>query len=74
LTNDGYNLKTFFYLMGGGFWGLTLIINAFTFRWMLKKRRQIKEMLTYGKRGTAKILKEISKNKLSKVLEIECGV
>ncbi len=58
LTDDGgMSLKNFFYLMGGSFLGITLIINAFILRWMIKKRNQIKEMITYGKQGTAKILK-----------------
>ena len=50
LTDDGFNLKTFFYLMGGGFLGITLIINAFTFRWMLKKGSRLKRCLLMANR------------------------
>jgi hypothetical protein len=61
LTGDGYNLKIFLYAMGGFFIGLTLLSSGVIFLgmflWQRIKGRQIKELNTYGKPGTAKILK-----------------
>jgi hypothetical protein len=57
LTGDGYNRKTFLYAMGGFFIAITLLLNALMLLLAMKKGRQIREIVTYGKRGTAKILK-----------------
>jgi hypothetical protein len=57
LTDDGYSSKTFLFAMGGFFIGLTLLLNAVMLVFAINKGRRIKEIVTYGKPGTAKILK-----------------
>lgn len=56
LTGDGYSLKTFLFAMGGGFIALSLLITMGMLIFALLKVRRIKEIVTHGKQGTAKIL------------------
>jgi hypothetical protein len=57
LTDDGYSLKTFWFLMGAGFTVIPVLIVIGTLIFVVRKRNQIKEIVTYGKPGTAKVLK-----------------
>ena len=57
LTDDGYNLKWFFYLMGTGFLVIPLVITFSIVIWMMVKRKRIAELVATGKQGTAVILK-----------------
>jgi hypothetical protein len=57
LTDDGYNLKTFLFGMGGLFTAIPFVFIFISLIIALRKRNKIKEMITYGKQGTAKILK-----------------
>lgn len=54
---DNESPKLVFYLFGGFLIGITLLINIVAFRGAIKKRNRINEIITYGKQGTAKILK-----------------
>ncbi len=57
LTADGFNLKTFFFLMGGLFTLIPFLFIFLSLLFVIRKRNKIKEIVTYGKPGTAKILK-----------------
>ncbi|MEK7724668.1 MAG: hypothetical protein AAB336_09995 [Acidobacteriota bacterium] len=57
LTDDGYDLKTFFFEMGGFFTGLPFLFIFISLIVAIRKRNKIKEIVTYGKQGTAKVLK-----------------
>ena len=54
---DNESPKLIFYLFGGLLIGIPFLISVVSLRGAMKKSRQIKEMMTYGKRGTAKIVK-----------------
>ena len=56
LTSDGYNLKTFFLVMGAGVIALSLLLTIGMMVFAALKIRRIKEIVTHGKQGTAKIL------------------
>ena len=56
LTDDGYNLKWFFFLMGTGFLVIPLAISFGILIWMLVKRKRIAELVATGKQGTAVVL------------------
>ncbi len=57
LTSDGFNLKIFFYLMGAGFGGLSLLGCAGFLIFAFVKRKRIEQIVAHGKQGTAKILR-----------------
>jgi hypothetical protein len=57
LTDDGYDLKTFFFAMGGLFTVLPFLFICISLIVAIRKRNKIKEIVTYGKQGTAKVLK-----------------
>jgi hypothetical protein len=57
LTDDGFNLKIFYFLMGTGFLVIPLATSAVILIWLLVKRRRIEDILKTGKQGTARILK-----------------
>jgi hypothetical protein len=59
LTDDGYNLKWFFFLMGTAFLVIPLAISFSILIWMMVKRKRINELVATGKQGTAVVL-EIS--------------
>ena len=56
LTDDGYNLKWFYFLMGTGFLVIPLVISFCILIWMMVKRRRAEELVATGKQGTAVIL------------------
>ena len=56
LTDDGYNLKRFFFLMGAGFLGISLAVSFGILIWMMVKQKRIAELVATGKQGTAVIL------------------
>jgi hypothetical protein len=56
LTDDGYNLKWFFFLMGTGFLVIPLAISFSILIWMMVKRKRINELVATGKQGTAVVL------------------
>jgi hypothetical protein len=56
LTDDGYNLKWFFFLMGAGFLVIPLAVSFGILVWMVVKRRRMEELVATGKQGTAVIL------------------
>jgi hypothetical protein len=56
LTDDGYNLKWFFYLMGTGFLVIPLATSFGILLWLLVKRKRIEELVATGKQGTAVVL------------------
>src|SRR5688572_1564543 len=56
LTDDGYNLKWFFFLMGAGFLILPLAISLGILIWAVAKRKRMEELVATGKQGTAVVL------------------
>jgi hypothetical protein len=56
LTDDGYNLKWFFFLMGAGFLVIPLAISVFLLIGLIIKRKRIEELVATGKQGTAVVL------------------
>lgn len=54
---DNESPKLIFYVFGGLVISIPLLISLVSIRRAVKKRNRIKEMITYGKQGTAKILK-----------------
>jgi hypothetical protein len=56
LTDDGYNLKWFFFLMGTGFLVISLATSFGILIWMMVKRKRITELVATGKQGTAVVL------------------
>ncbi|MDQ1522265.1 MAG: hypothetical protein QOE47_189 [Pyrinomonadaceae bacterium] len=56
LTDDGYNLKGFYYLMGAGFLAIPLAVSLGIVIWMTAKRKRIAELVATGKQGTAVVL------------------
>ena len=56
LTDDGYNLKTFFFFMGAAFLVIPLATSLGILIWLLAKRKRIAELVATGKQGTAVIL------------------
>lgn len=56
LTDDGYNLKWFYFLMGTIFLVLPLAIISGILLWALAKRRRMEELAATGKQGTAVVL------------------
>jgi hypothetical protein len=56
LTDDGFNLKWFFYLMGTGFLVIPLGIGFAILIWTMIKRKRIDELVATGKQGTAVVL------------------
>jgi len=59
LTDDGYNLKWFFFLMGTAFLVIPLAVSFGILSWIMVKRKRIAELVATGKQGTAVVL-EIS--------------
>lgn len=57
LTDDGYNLKSFFFLMGAGFLVVSLALIFGFVIWLSVKRRRIADLVATGKQGTAVVLK-----------------
>lgn len=57
LTDDGYNLKWFFFLMGTGFLVIPLAISFGILIWIMTKRKRMEELIATGKQGTAIVLK-----------------
>ncbi|HEV2882286.1 MAG TPA: hypothetical protein VGX24_13480 [Pyrinomonadaceae bacterium] len=56
LTDDGYNLKTFFFFMGATFLVIPLAGSLGILIWVMAKRKRIAELVATGKQGTAVIL------------------
>ena len=56
LTDDGYNLKWFFFLMGTAFLVIPVATSFGILIWIRGKQKQINEIVTTGKQGTAVIL------------------
>jgi len=56
LTDDGYNLKSFYFLMGAGFLLIPLAITFGILIWIKVKRKRIADLVATGKQGTAVIL------------------
>jgi hypothetical protein len=56
LTDDGYNLKWFYFLMGTAFLVIPLAISFGILFWMTVKRKRIAELVATGKQGTARVL------------------
>src|SRR5687767_5983145 len=56
LTDDGYNLKWFFFLMGAAFLVIPLATSFGILIWMMVKRKRIAELVASGKQGTAVVL------------------
>jgi len=56
LTDDGYNLRWFFFLMGTAFLVIPLAISFSILIWMMVKRKRIAELVATGKQGTAVVL------------------
>ena len=56
LTDDGYNLKWFFFLMGTGFPVIPLATSFGILIWMMAKRKRMAELVATGKQGTAVVL------------------
>jgi hypothetical protein len=56
LTDDGYNLKTFFYFMGTTFLVIPLATSLGILIWLMAKRKRIADLVATGKQGTAVIL------------------
>jgi hypothetical protein len=56
LTDDGYNLKWFFFLMGTAFLVIPLAVSFGLMIWMVAKRKRIAELVATGKQGTAVVL------------------
>jgi hypothetical protein len=56
LTDDGYNLKWFFYFMGTAFLVIPLATSLGILMWLVAKRKRIAELVATGKQGTAVIL------------------
>ena len=56
LTDDGYNLQWFFFMMGTGFLVIPLATSFGILIWIMVKRKRIKELVATGKQGTAVIL------------------
>jgi hypothetical protein len=56
LTEDGYNLKTFFYFMGTVFLVIPLGASFGILLWLMAKRKRIEEIVATGKQGTAVVL------------------
>jgi hypothetical protein len=56
LTDDGYNLKWFFFLMGAGFFMIPLVTSSAILLWLLVKRYRMRELAATGKPGTAVVL------------------
>lgn len=56
LTDDGYNLKWFYFLMGTGFLVIPLATSFGILLWMIVKRKRIAELVATGKQGTAVVL------------------
>lgn len=56
LTDDGYNLRWFFFLMGTAFLVIPLAIISGILIWMRVKRKRIEELVATGKQGTAVVL------------------
>lgn len=56
LTEDGYNLRWLFFLMGTGFLVIPLGITFSIVIWLLVKRKRMEELIATGKQGTAVVL------------------
>ena len=56
LTDDGYPLKSFFYIMGGGFLLLPLLLATGLSLAGATKRKKIEDLLATGQQGEAVIL------------------
>ena len=56
LTDDGYNLRWFFFLMGTGFLVIPLAASFGILIWMMVKRKRIEELVATGTQGTAVVL------------------
>ena len=56
LTDDGYNLKWFYFMMGTIFLVVPLAIISGILLWGRAKRRQMEELAATGKQGTAVVL------------------
>jgi hypothetical protein len=56
LTDDGYNLRWFFFLMGTGFLSIPLAASFGILIWLLVKQKRIEELVATGKQGTAVVL------------------
>lgn len=56
LTDDGYNLKWFFFLMGAGFLLLPLAISFGILISMMVKQKRMNELVATGTQGTAVVL------------------
>lgn len=56
LTDDGYNLKWFYFLMGSIFLVVPLAISAGILIWALAKRKRMENLVATGKQGTAVVL------------------
>lgn len=56
LTDDGYDLRTFFYVMGAWFLFVTLAVGAFLYIRMRRRERNLIELAKTGEYGTAIVL------------------
>ena len=56
LTDDGYNLKWFYFMMGTAFLVIPLAASFGILIWIRNKRKQIAEIVATGKQGTAVVL------------------
>jgi hypothetical protein len=56
LTDDGYNLKSFFFFMGTTFLVIPLATSFGIVIWLMAKRKRIAELVATGKQGTAVVL------------------
>ena len=54
---DNESPKLIFYIFGGLLIGIPFLMTVVGFRGAIKNKNKIKEITTYGKQGTAKILK-----------------
>lgn len=56
LTDDGYNLRWFYFLMGTAFLVIPLAVSLGILIWLMVKRKRIAELVATGKQGTAVVL------------------
>lgn len=56
LTDDGFNLRWFYFLMGAAFLVIPLAASFGILIWVMAKRKRIAELVATGKQGTAVVL------------------
>lgn len=56
LTDDGYNLKSFFYFMGGFFLVFPALIIGTIYFFIRRSRKRREYLITYGQNGKATVL------------------